>query len=83
MLVLVPRNKNQIWQEQILVLSAYCESRDWHYEIIQDLGSGLNYRKKGLRQLLKALLDEDISRLVITNKDRLLRFGSELIFALM
>lgn len=69
-------------ERQSLVLSAYCESNRWKYQLIQDLGSGLNYKKKGLRKLIGLILDEEVDRLVITNKDRLLRFGSELIFSL-
>lgn len=69
-------------ERQSLVLSAYCESNGWKYQLIQDLGSGLNYKKKGLRKLIGLILDEEVDRLVITNKDRLLRFGSELIFSL-
>lgn len=42
----------------------------------------LNYRKKGLKQLLNRILTGDIGRLVLTHKDRLLRFGSELVFAM-
>ena len=41
----------------------------------------MNYRKKGLQKLLNTLLDGDVARLVVTHKDRLLRFGSELVFA--
>ncbi|PAX52960.1 IS607 family transposase, partial [Brunnivagina elsteri] len=67
---------------QDMVLSAYCQSKKWDYEVIRDLGSGMNYRKKGLQKLIEALLDGDVSRLVISHKDRLLRFGSELIFAI-
>ena len=66
---------------QDAVLSAYCQSKEWNFEVIRDLGSGMNYRKKGLSKLLNALLDGDVARLVITHKDRLLRFGSELIFS--
>lgn len=65
---------------QDAVLSGYCQSNGWNYEVIRDLGSGMNYRKKGLNKLLTAILDGDVARLVITHKDRLLRFGSELIF---
>jgi hypothetical protein len=31
------------------LLAAFCTARGWRHEIIQDLGSGLNYRKKGSR----------------------------------
>jgi predicted site-specific integrase-resolvase len=42
----------------------------------------MNYYKKGLRRLLSDIVDGRIGRLVITHKDRLLRFGAELVFAL-
>jgi len=44
--------------------------------------SGINDRKPGLTQLLKAILAGEVYRLVITHRDRLLRFGAELIFAI-
>ena len=47
-----------------------------------DLGSGMNYHKKGLKRLLDAILEGDVGRLVLTHKDRLMRFGAELVFAL-
>jgi predicted site-specific integrase-resolvase len=50
--------------------------------VIEDLGSGMNYQKKGLKTLIKALCHQEVGRLVITHKDRLLRFGSELIFSI-
>ena len=49
---------------------------------ITDLGSGLNYKKKGLTQLLKMIWSRQISVLVLNHKDRLLRFGAELVFKL-
>jgi putative resolvase len=67
---------------QDAVLSGYCQSFGWEYEVIRDLGSGMNYRKKGLTKLISTILDGEVARLVITHKDRLLRFGSELIFSL-
>jgi predicted site-specific integrase-resolvase len=38
--------------------------------------------KKGLKRLIRLIVDSKVERLVITHKDRLLRFGSELIFSL-
>ena len=48
--------------------------------IISDLGSGLNYKKAGFRQLLLLILQGKVRELILTHKDRLLRFGSEIIF---
>ena len=64
------------------LLENYCCTHGWNYLLIQDLGSGMNYRKKGLKKLLNLILSNEISRLVMTHKDRLLRFGAELVFAL-
>ena len=64
------------------MLSIFCTANGWAHEIIQDLGSGMNYNKKGLKTLIRSLCNQEIGRLVITHKDRLLRFGSELIFAI-
>ena len=74
------QKEDLVRQEKILEM--FCVSNGWMYETISDLGSGMNYHKKGLRRLLKLILHQDIRRLVLTHKDRLLRFGSELIFAL-
>jgi len=52
------------------------------FEIVSDLGSGLNDRKRGLRKLIDDILGGEVGRLVLTHKDRLLRFGAELIFSL-
>ncbi|BCU07430.1 IS607 family transposase [Allochromatium tepidum] len=64
------------------MLETYCAAKGWRTEVIRDLGSGMNYRKKGLQRLLEMILRRRMRRLVITHKDRLLRFGSELVFAL-
>ncbi|MBF0118628.1 MAG: IS607 family transposase [Desulfobacterales bacterium] len=69
-------------QTQKEMLEAFCISNGWTYEIIDDLGSGMNYNKKGLKRLIDLILDYKITRLVLTHKDRLLRFGAELIFTL-
>ena len=69
-------------ETQAQLLTQYCAAKGWQFEVIQDLGSGMNYRKKGLKRLLELILERNIKRLVLTHKDRLLRFGSELIFAM-
>jgi predicted site-specific integrase-resolvase len=76
-----PDQKNDLIRQATL-LSNYCTSNGWNYEVIQDLGSSMNDHKKGLKRLLDLILERKIQRLVLTHKDRLLRFGAELIFAL-
>jgi putative resolvase len=66
----------------VRLLEAFCAANGWTYEVMQDLGSGLNYNKKGLQQLIRRICSGNVGRLVLTNKDRLLRFGSEIIFSL-
>lgn len=75
-------DQNADLDRQKQLLEMYCASNGWQYEIISDLGSGMNYNKKGLKKLLEDILDNKVSRLVITHKDRLLRFGAELIFSI-
>lgn len=67
-------------QKQVLEL--YCAQQGWTFELISDLGSGMNYYKKGLKRLLNEIMGGQAGRLVITHKDRLLRFGAELVFSL-
>ncbi len=69
-------------QRQIHMLEIYCSAKGWTFSILKDLGSGMNYHKRGLKQLLEQIMNGQIGRLVLTHKDRLLRFGAELVFSL-
>lgn len=69
-------------ERQKETLELFCASNGWEFELMRDLGSGMNYYKKGLKRLIKEILDGDIERLVLTHKDRLLRFGAELVFSI-
>jgi predicted site-specific integrase-resolvase len=69
-------------ERQKQVLELFCSTHGWQFQVIEDLGSGLNYSKHGLQRLIKMITNNQVERLVITHKDRLLRFGSELIFSL-
>ena len=59
-------------------LELYCAKNGWTFERIVDRGSG----QKALSHILEAILADRVDRLVITHKDRLPRFGAELVFAL-
>ncbi|MGK7897681.1 MAG: IS607 family transposase [Xenococcaceae cyanobacterium] len=75
-------DQKQDLERQKELLEAYCAAKGWRSLVISDLGSGMNYKKKGLQKLLEMILYRQLKRLVLTTKDRLLRFGSELVFAL-
>ena len=60
----------------------YCQNNFQNFEILSDLGSGLNYKKPGLKKLFRLIFQRSITHLVINHKDRLLRFGSEIVFDL-
>ncbi|MCE2416067.1 IS607 family transposase [Candidatus Poribacteria bacterium] len=67
-------------ERQQAVLEAFCTKNEWQTEIIRDLGSGMNYNKQGFLRLLELIVRGEMSRLVITHTDRLLRFGGEIVF---
>ena len=49
------------------------------YKIITDIGSGMNLNRKGLRKIIDEAINNNINEIVIAYKDRLCRFGYELI----
>ncbi len=69
-------------ERQKQVVELYCAQHAWQFEIIEDLGSGLSSSKRGLKRLIRLITESKVERLVLIQKDRLLRFGSELIFSL-
>jgi len=49
------------------------------YEIISDIGSGLNWKRKGFMSILERVHNNEIEEVVVAYKDRLCRFGFEII----
>ena len=66
-------------ERQIKNMRMYLISQGKPFEIISDIGSGINYKKKGLKQLLKLITQNKVDKIVVLYKDRLLRFGFELV----
>ena len=60
-------------------MRTYLLAQDKPFEIVTDIGSGINYRRKGLQELIKGITNRSISKVVVLYKDRLTRFGFELI----
>lgn len=79
--VSTPNRKSDL-ENQVKVLELFCAAKGWKHTILTDIGSGLNYNKKGLLDLIKLIETNQVERIVLNYKDRLLRFGSEIIFEL-
>ena len=60
-------------------MKSYMCAKGYQFEIITDVGSGINYKKKGLRELVNKVNNHEVSTIVVLYKDRLIRFGFELL----
>ena len=69
-------------ERQKQVLELYGARQGWTFEVVADLGSGMNDHKKGLKRLLHDILATASGGSSITHTDRLLRFGAALVFAI-
>ena len=66
-------------ERQVNNLKTYLDSKYTDYEIITDIGSGINYTKPGLKKLIEKINRKEVDLIVVLYKDRLLRFGFELV----
>ena len=66
-------------ERQVNNLKTYLDSKYTDYEIITDIGSGINYTKPGLKKLIEKINKKEVDLIVVLYKDRLLRFGFELV----
>ena len=66
-------------ERQVDNVKTYMLAKGYSFEIITDIGSGINYNKKGLNKLLDLVSNNQVDKIVIMYKDRLVRFGYELL----
>lgn len=64
-------------ERQIENVKTYRYAKGYQFEIISDIGRGINYNKKGLNQLIDRITNSEVDKIVILYKDRLIRFGQE------
>jgi putative resolvase len=58
---------------------SYMKKKYPDYEIVKDIGSGLNFNRKGLNKIIELAISGELEELLITYKDRLCRIGYDLI----
>jgi excisionase family DNA binding protein len=67
------KQKDDLARQVVYMRKSYPDA-----EIIRDIGSGLNFKRKGLRAILERLLLGDKLTIIVAHRDRLCRFGFEL-----
>lgn len=73
------RSQKDDLERQIENLKTYAYSKGYSFEIITDIGSGINYKKDGLKKLIRQICNKEVKHIIVLYKDRLVRFGFELI----
>ena len=70
------RNQKDDLQNQVEFLKQFCNAKGMIVnQCIEDFGSGLNYNRKKWNRLLDEVMENKIKTIVISNKDRFIRFG--------
>ena len=73
------RQPQEDLETQVANIKAYMLSKGYQFDLITDIGSGIDYSKKGLLRLMELINNREIDRVVVLYKDRLVRFGFELL----
>ncbi len=68
------KQMDDLERQKQLLQSLYPE-----YKLVTDCGSGINWKRKGLRTILESSMQRNVREIVVAHKDRLCRFGFELI----
>ena len=70
------RNQKDDLQNQVEFLKQFCNAKGIIVnQCVEDFGSGLNYNRKKWNKLLDEVMANKIKTIVISNKDRFIRFG--------
>ncbi|AUI36566.1 MULTISPECIES: IS607 family transposase [Geobacillus] len=73
------RKQKDELERQVEAVRTYMIAKGYSFEIIEDIGSGINYTKKGLSRLIDMVCNHEVEKIVVLYKDRFVRFGFELI----
>ena len=73
------KNQKDDLNRQIDNLKQYAYNKGYSFEIITDIGSGINYKKEGLLKMINLVECGEVDRIIVLYKDRLIRFGYDLI----
>lgn len=66
-------------KDDLLRQVEFMQSREPSAEVVRDIGSGINFKRKGLKAILERAMQGERIKLVVAYRDRLARFGFDLI----
>lgn len=66
-------------EKQVENVKSYMYAKGYSFEVITDIGSAINYKNKGLQKLIALINSNQVTKVVVLRKDRLVQFGFELI----
>ncbi|MCW5672896.1 MAG: IS607 family transposase, partial [Hydrogenophaga sp.] len=69
-----PKQRADLQRQVVALQEAYPQ-----HQLIQDVGSGLNFKRKGLRALLERVNTGMVPQVVVMHRDRLARFATDLL----
>jgi len=69
-----PHQKNDLQRQKEFLQSKYPD-----YRIVQDIGSGINWKRGGLKTILELAMQNKLESVVVAHKDRLCKFAFELV----
>ena len=70
------RNQKNDLQNQVTFLRQFCNAKGIIVDqCIEDYGNGLDYNRKKWNQLLDEVMEQKIKTIIVTHKDRFVRFG--------
>lgn len=69
------RGQQDDLKNQLQYLKQYCNAKGYITEEYSDIGSGLNFKRKQWNFLLERVQQNEIEKIVISHKDRFIRFG--------
>ena len=73
------KKQSDYLERQVNNIRDYLSNNFDSFDIITDIGSGINYNKPGLLKLIEKINKKEVDLIVVLYKDRLLRFGFELV----
>jgi len=73
-------NQKKDLKNQRSIIETFCVASGFaNVEYVEEIGGGLNFKRKYFYNIIQQIIDKKISKLILAHKDRFCRFGFDLI----